>query len=243
MHRTTIASTRTLSLDDRLVPQLSENADWMPVRGASRVGSSKLHSFGAFARQHVADLRVRCPFCDLREHTCRHAHSCAPRQRSRTTNSLTSKRGSRAGRQAHYARHAATESETLILQAAVRRRSTERPTPCCSASTRNTLAPPQYAFTTFSFNGSLCFAMKNIPKVESMPNFRGVVQIEASKRRRLNLVVRDRANRCERKYVGGVQERRRAGANIGRNCHLFAHTGRWEIAAIESYSKRLKTIL
>ena len=53
---------RTLPLDDGLMPELVENADWIPDRGASRVERSGLHSFGAFARQQGDDVSVRCPF-------------------------------------------------------------------------------------------------------------------------------------------------------------------------------------
>jgi len=192
---------------------------------------------------HLHDSRMLMSASDVRfvisvSNACRHAHACAPRQRSRVANWLTSKRDSRA----HYVRHAAIKSETLSLQAALHRRSTERATPCCSASTRNPLAPPKYAFTTFSFNGLLCFAMKNIPQVESMSNCGG--QIDVSKRRRLNVLARDRATPvraeiCWRR-IRPRASRRKHPAKLLSICE---HTGRWETAASESCPKRLKTIL
>jgi hypothetical protein len=66
--RAVIASTRTLPTNDRLMPELVENADWTPDRGASGVGCSELHSFGEVKRQQVADVRVRCPLWHFGQH-------------------------------------------------------------------------------------------------------------------------------------------------------------------------------
>ena len=68
MHRAAIVSTRTLPIDDRLMPEFVESADWIPDRDASRMGCSELHSFGEVKRQQVADVSVRCPLWHLGEH-------------------------------------------------------------------------------------------------------------------------------------------------------------------------------
>ena len=68
MRRAAIASTRTLPIDDRLMPELVENADWISDQEASRMGCSELHSFGEVKRQQVADVSVRCPLWHLGEH-------------------------------------------------------------------------------------------------------------------------------------------------------------------------------
>jgi len=59
--RVAIASTPTLPIDGRLVPELVQNVDWTPDWGASGVGCSERHSFGEVKRQQIADVSVRCP--------------------------------------------------------------------------------------------------------------------------------------------------------------------------------------
>src|ERR1700682_4539170 len=63
-----IASTHTLSIDDRLVPELVQNADWAPDWGASGKGCRELRSLGEVKRQEVADVSVRCPLWQFGEH-------------------------------------------------------------------------------------------------------------------------------------------------------------------------------